>query len=78
MKKILKFILIFIVIIMVCIIIDLISIFNFNKPIFAIRVNNSNRYIGIFYDTYNCLEYSVPQIKMKGTKFTCVINKIGE
>ena len=61
----------------ICVSIDLISIFNFNKPVFAIRDDNLNRYIGLFYDTYDCLEYSVPQIKMKGTKFTCAINKIG-
>ena len=28
--------------------------------------------MGLFYDTYNCYEFSNPQIKSKGAKFTCV------
>lgn len=59
-------------------IIDLICIFTINRPLFAIKKDNGNVYKGIFYDTYNCLEFSVPQIKAKGTKFSCAkvdINK---
>lgn len=59
-------------------IIDLICIFTINRPLFAIKKDNVNVYKGIFYDTYNCLEFSVPQIKPKGTKFSCAkvdINK---
>lgn len=78
MKKLLKIILIFVCIVIICVIIDLISIFNFNRPIFAIKGNSENVYIGLFYDTYNCFEYSAPQIKVKGTKFTCSVNKIEE
>ena len=77
MKKSVKIILITLGIIIFLIIIDLISILNFNKPIFAIKENNQ-KYIGILYDTYNCPEYSVAQIKLKGTKFTCATIKNNE
>lgn len=60
------------------IIIDLICIFTINQPLFAIKKDNGSMYQGIFYDTYNCAEFSVLQIKAKGTKFSCTnvsINK---
>ena len=70
MKKSLKIFLIFIGIIILLFIIDLICIFTINRPILAIKDDN-NVYKGIFYNTYNCAEYAVPQIKLKGTKFAC-------
>lgn len=69
MKKSLKITIIIITSLMLLTIIDLISIYTINKPLFAIKEDNI--YKGIFYDTYNCSEYSVPQIKIKGTKYSC-------
>jgi len=74
MKKVLKIILIIVNIIVISIIIDLICIFTINKPLFAIKVRTPYTYTGIFYNTYNCPEYSTPQIKLKGTKFSCAVN----
>lgn len=71
MKKFIKIFLIIISFIFISIIIDLVCIFTINRPIFAIKVRTPYTYIGIFYDTYNCPEYSIPQIKAKGTKFSC-------
>lgn len=71
MKKWQKIILGIIGIIVLLFIIDLVCIFAIDRPIFAIKKDNGTAYKGIFYDTYNCEEYSVPQIKAKGTKFTC-------
>lgn len=70
MKKSLKIFLIIIGIIILLFIIDIICIFTINRPILAIKDDN-NVYKGIFYNTYNCAEYAVPQIKLKGTKFAC-------
>lgn len=75
MKKSLKIILSIIVSIISLFIIDFIFIFVFNRPLFGFKVDNGDStnlvYKGIFYDTYNCLEYSKPQVKIKGTKFSC-------
>lgn len=73
MKKWLKVFLVIICCITLVIILDIISILNFSRPIFAIK-ESENIYRGLFYDTYTCLEYSVPQIKIKGTKFSCITN----
>lgn len=75
MKKNIKIILTIISIIILCFILDIVCIFTINKPIFAIKKDNI--YKGIFYNTYNCSEYTVPQIKSKKTKFTCSDIKIG-
>lgn len=75
MKKWLKILFSVIGIIILLIALDLIWIFNFNRPLFAIKENNRDSYNsvyrGLLYDTYNCIEHSVPQIKIKGTKFNC-------
>jgi len=71
MKKLLKVILGIIGLILIYVVIDLISIYTRSKPVFSIKGNVSNMYVGLFYDTYNCPEYSIPQIKFKGTKFAC-------
>lgn len=59
--------------------IDLICIFTINRPLFAIKSDNDDSintvYKRIFYDTYNCAEYPNPQIKTKGTKFSCAIDE---
>ncbi len=56
-------------------VVDLICIFTLNRPLFAIKKDNGTTYKGLLYDTYNCPEYSTPQIKAKGTKFTCAVAK---
>ena len=74
MKKFIKIFLIIIGIIILSVIIDLICIFAINRPLFAIKDDCDCTYFiyrGLFYDTYNCHEYSIPQIKTKGTKFSC-------
>jgi len=62
--------------------IDLICIFIINRPLFAIKEDNGDSvnliYRGIFYDTYNCHEFSKPQIKVKGAKFTCAVVEYDE
>lgn len=77
MKKCLKVILIIFIGIVLSIVIDFICIFTINRPIFAIKVDNGDSvniiYKGLFFDTYNCQEYSVPQIKVKNAKFTCAV-----
>lgn len=58
-------------------IIDLMCIFTINKPLLAIKEDNGDSinliYRGILYDTYNCHEFSKPQIKVKGAKYTCAV-----
>ena len=75
MKNKLKKILYVVSIIVILIIIDLVCIFTINRPLFAIKEGNEDSvniiYRGLLYDTYNCHEYSIPQIKTKGTKFSC-------
>lgn len=75
MKKWIKYILLVISIIFILFIIDLICIFTINRPLLAIKENDFT-YKGIFYNTYNCEEYSVPQIKFKWEKFNCANVKI--
>lgn len=79
MKKNLKIILGIIVGIVLCFVIDLIFIFTFNRPLFAVRENIGDSvniiYRGIFYDTYNCQDISMVQIKSKSSKFSCNIKE---
>lgn len=72
MRRWLKIIIFIFIIIILLFIIDLICIFTINRPLFAIKDKNDYVYKGLFYDVYNCYEYVVPQIKMKGTKFNCI------
>lgn len=53
-------------------VVDFACIFLLDRPMFAVKGNVPYMYRGLFYDTYSCPEYSVPQVKMKGTKFSCV------
>ena len=75
MKKSLKIILSIIALIIIYLIIDLVCIFTLNRPIFMVKARTPYTYIGIFYNVYNCPEYSVPQIKSKKTKFSCSTNR---
>lgn len=56
--------------------IDLICIFTINRPLLAVKKDNVYR--GLLYDTYICSEYTVPQIKTKGAKFTCAVIEFNE
>lgn len=56
--------------------IDLICIFTINRPLLAVK--KYNVYRGLLYDTYICSEYTVPQIKTKGAKFTCAVIEFNE
>lgn len=75
--KSIKFILSILISILFLVAVDIACIFIVNRPLFAIKINNGDSanivYKGIFYDTYNCIEYSVPQIKNKFSKFECSI-----
>lgn len=68
MKKSLKIILCVLGLVVFLTIIDLISIF-------SLKGENENVYKGVFYDVYNCPEFSVPQIKTKGTKYSCSVKE---
>ncbi len=75
MKKWQKITLIVIGTIIIAIILDIVSIYTRNKPIFAIKDDidcSSNVYRGLLYDTYDCMEYSVPQIVTKWADYSCI------
>ena len=79
MKKILNSLIVIIAILLILIGLDIYSIYNYNKPIFVLKEENNgiNKvYRGIFYDAYNCAEYSMIQIKLKGNKYSCPIKDI--
>ena len=80
MKKWVKFTLGVIGIIILLFVIDLICIFTFKRPILAIKEDNGDStnfvYRGLLYDTLYCHEYSKPQIKPKGTKISCAVERI--
>lgn len=76
MKRWLKITLGVVGIIVLLFVIDIICIFTINRPLFAIQNDGGNVYRGIFFDTYNCAEYSAPQIKPKGLKLACSDIKI--
>lgn len=75
MNKWLKIILVVIGVILLCFILDFICIFMIKRPLFAVN-KSTNVYRGIFYDTYICSEFSIPQIKLKGAKFNCTTDKL--
>lgn len=82
MKKYIKFISFIVLGVILLIAIDLIWIFIFNKPLFAVKEDNGDSvnmvYRGLFYDSYNCFEHSMIQIKSKGSKFMCSYTKFNE
>lgn len=74
MKKILNSIIWIIIILSILIGIDLYSIYKHNKPVFILKEEKEGLdyiYRGFIYDTYNCAEYSMMQIKLKSTKYSC-------
>lgn len=73
MNKYLKISLIVIISIFLLVVVDLTCIFTINRPIIAIKKDNV--YYGIFYDSYDSMEYSVLQIQPKNSKFSCVVSK---
>lgn len=79
MKKGTKIILGIIAIAFLGFVVDIICIFNFNKPLIILKTENigtlNTIYRGIIYDTYNCAEYTIPQIKFKWVKYTCNVSK---
>ena len=77
MKKTVKIILILIGIIILYFIVDLLFIFTLNRPLFMVKAKTPYTYTGLFYNVYNCPEYSTPQIKSKGSKFSCAIDTTG-
>ena len=76
MKELVKITLGIVVIIFLAIVIDLVCIFTINRPLLAVKKDNVYR--GIIYDTYICTEYAVPQIKVKGAKYTCPFIELDE
>ena len=60
-----------VILIILIIVIDMTCIFTIFKPLFAIKQSDT-LYKGLFYDTYICEHYTVPQIKAKWTKYSCV------
>ena len=77
MKKSIKIIIGIVAIFSFTIIIDLICIFTINRPLFVVSEDYGEYaiYKGIFFNTYNCPEYSIPQIKWKTSKFNCASMK---
>lgn len=69
MKKVLKACILIIFIVVITIIIDIVSVFVFCKPVFAIKqkciCGMHDVYKGILYDTYCFEEYTIYQIKPK-------------
>ena len=80
MKKWLKFILGIVGIIVLAIVIDLVCIFTINRPIFSQGEDYGTHavYKGLFFNTYICPEFSTPQIKSKGAKYTCAVLEFDE
>ena len=78
MNKWLKNILRVIGIIILTIVIDLVCIFAINRPIFSQSEDYGTYavYKGLFFNTYICPEFSTPQIKVKGAKYTCAVLEI--
>ena len=73
MIKYLKIFLIIVCSIILLVVIDLVCIFTINRPIIAIKKDHV--YYGVFYDSYDCMEYSVLQIQPKNSKFSCDVSK---
>ncbi len=73
MNKYLKISLIVIISIFLLVVVDLTCIFTINRPIITIKKDNV--YYGIFYDSYDCMEYSVLQIQLKIASFLALFQK---
>ena len=77
MSRRLKYILTIISLFILTIIIDVTCIFTIHRPLFAQSEDYGTHaiYKGLFFNTYNCPEYSIPQIKSKWNKFNCAVGK---
>lgn len=82
MKKNIKNIIIgvsvFLGIIVLLLILDIVSVFTRSKPLFILNKETTSInevYKGIFFNVYNCSEYTVSQIKSKFTKYSCSIGE---
>lgn len=75
MKRSLKIIIGVIIGIVLYFTIDLVCIFTINRPIFSQGEDYGTHavYKGLFFNTYVCPEFSTPQIKVKGAKYTCAV-----
>ncbi len=71
MNRNVKFILRIFSFIVVLFIVDIIAILIFNRPLLAVKDKNAPIYRGLFYDTFNCPEFSTVQVRRKGLKMTC-------
>lgn len=80
MKKWLKITLGFIGVFVLLLVIDLVCIFTIHRPLFAIKEDNGDSvnivYRELLYDTLYCHEYSTPQVKPKGTKISCAVERV--
>lgn len=70
MKKIINITITITIIILAIILIDLIFIYKNNKPLIILKEDN-NKYTGIFYNTYKCLNNKKVIIKNKFTTYNC-------
>ncbi|MBQ4634228.1 MAG: hypothetical protein IJB71_02640 [Bacilli bacterium] len=69
-----KFLIIILSMLLLLSFIDLTNIYLNEKPIFVVNTeeNSQNkRYIGLFYDTYDCFEEAEIQVKFKWSKYAC-------
>lgn len=74
-----KIILYIVLLIGLLIVIDFVSIYTKGEPLFFIDTEETSankKYVGILYDTYDCLIYSVPQVRFKWTKYNCDESKM--
>ena len=71
MKRLYKLMIIIVVVIFLLFTIDLVFVFTINRPLLAVKGSDNYTYKGLFFDTYNCPEYPMVQIKMKGAKLRC-------
>ena len=66
--------------IVLLLVVDLVCIFTILRPLFAIKEDNGDSvnivYRGLLYDTLYCHEYSTPQVKSKGTKISCAVERV--
>lgn len=76
MEKWLKILLAILIIFILLISLDLFWIYTFNRPILAVKGQQSYMYQGLLYNTYNCPEQSIVQIKAKGSKYACAIGQV--
>lgn len=76
MKKWLKIVLIVVGTFTLCVVLDIVSIYTKNKPIFIFDRDKcgcfDKSYYGLLYDTFYCSNEDKVYIKFKGNKFSCI------